>query len=67
MKTILILLIRFYQILAPKRVRESCRFKPSCSEYMILSLNKFGVGQGLKEGIKRLRKCKPPYGGIDYP
>ncbi|WP_394698292.1 membrane protein insertion efficiency factor YidD [Labilibaculum manganireducens] len=67
MKSIFIAFIRLYQNTAPKRIRESCRFEPSCSEYMIISLNKFGVKDGLKKGIKRLRKCKPPYGGIDYP
>jgi len=60
-------LIHFYQKTAPRRVRESCRFEPSCSEYMILSLNKFGLIEGLKKGIVRLQKCKPPFGGTDYP
>ncbi len=67
MKLLIIFLIRLYQNIAPKKIRESCRFEPSCSEYMILSLNKFGVRDGIKKGIKRLGKCKPPYGGIDYP
>lgn len=67
MRTILIGIIRIYQKIAPKRVRESCRFEPSCSEYMILSLNKFGTIKGLNKGIKRLKKCTPPFGGQDYP
>ena len=60
-------LIHFYQRTAPRRIRESCRFEPSCSEYMILSLEKFGLINGLKKGITRLKKCKPPFGGTDYP
>jgi len=60
-------LIKFYQKTAPKRIRESCRFEPSCSEYMILSLEKFGFFSGIRRGIQRLKRCKPPYGGIDYP
>lgn len=67
MRTIIIKLIRFYQHTAPARLRRSCRFEPSCSEYMILSIQKFGVLVGIKRGINRLIHCRPPYGGVDYP
>lgn len=40
-------LIQFYQWTAPKRVRNSCRFEPSCSEYMISAINKYGVKNGV--------------------
>ncbi len=67
MKKILILIAHLYQKTAPKRIRNSCRFEPSCSEYMILSLNKYGVWKGLSKGLGRLKRCKIPNGGIDYP
>jgi len=67
MKRFLIYLILVYQKYAPRRIRQSCRFEPSCSNYMMQALNKYGVSTGLYKGIIRLFKCKPPNGGIDYP
>lgn len=66
-KHVLIWFIKLYQRLAPERVRNKCRFEPSCSQYMILALQKYGFFKGLKKGINRLKRCKPPNGGVDYP
>lgn len=65
LKVILIWLVRLYQRFASQKTRERCRFEPSCSEYMILALQKYGVIKGLSKGIRRLRRCKPPNGGFD--
>lgn len=63
--------IRLYQHFAPDRVRLKCRFEPSCSQYMILAIEKYGVFSGLIKGIKRLGKCNNRgngmRGGIDFP
>jgi len=67
MKYILVFFIRLYQKTAPARIRNSCLFEPTCSEYMALSIKKYGVKIGLKKGIDRLKRCKIPNGGIDYP
>jgi putative membrane protein insertion efficiency factor len=67
MEVFFIKLVRFYQKIAPKEVRDSCRFIPTCSEYMILSIEKHGVLKGISRGIERLLRCKVPNGGIDYP
>jgi putative membrane protein insertion efficiency factor len=67
MRYILILFIRLYQKAAPARIRNSCRFEPTCSEYMALSIQKYGVRKGVKKGIDRLIRCKPPNDGLDYP
>jgi len=67
MKKIVIFFIRLYQKTAPDRIRNSCRFEPSCSEFMILSLQKYGTRKGLINGLNRLKRCKKPNGGIDYP
>jgi putative membrane protein insertion efficiency factor len=66
-KSVLIWLVKFYQRVAPARVRERCRFEPSCSQYMILSLKKYGFFKGLRLGLDRLNRCKPPNGGYDEP
>ena len=67
MKKFIIKLIRIYQKKAPKNIREACLYKPSCSEYMILAIEKYGVFVGIYKGVKRILRCKYPNGGIDYP
>lgn len=67
MKKIIIWVIHLYQKKAPYYIRSSCRFEPSCSEYMILSVEKYGCFKGVYKGIRRLLRCKPPNGGVDYP
>ena len=66
-KNILLLLIFLYQKAAPMAIREACLFTPSCSEYMRMSILKYGVCRGVKKGFNRLRRCRPPNGGIDEP
>ncbi len=63
----IIYMIRIYQKYKPKKFKNRCLFIPSCSQYMILSLKKYGLIKGLYLGIKRLFRCKPPNGGLDYP
>ncbi len=60
-------LILFYQKYAPEHIRCSCLFYPSCSQYMILAINKYGLIKGLLKGTKRIFRCHPPNGGEDYP
>ena len=67
MKRIVICLIRLYQRFAPASIRNKCRFEPSCSQYMILSLQKHGLWKGLRKGINRLRRCNTTDGGFDFP
>ena len=67
LKYFMIGLVLLYKIVAPQKVRDRCRFEPTCSTYMIMSINKYGVIVGVIKGIKRLLRCKPPHGGIDLP
>ena len=46
--------VRFYQHYAPEDIRRKCILKPTCSEYMILAVNKYGVFTGMKKSIYRL-------------
>ena len=66
-KAICINLVKIYQRYAPEAIRRKCRFEPSCSEYMILAIEKYGVLKGLFKGIDRLKRCNINGGGIDYP
>ena len=66
-KKIIIWLVHLYQNKAPDAVRLRCVFEPSCSEYMILAIEKYGVVRGVWKGIQRLGRCHAPNGGKDYP
>ncbi len=67
MKKIIITMIILYQKYAPEDVRGACLFEPCCSEYMRISLEKYGTARGLIRGLKRLSRCRYPNGGIDEP
>jgi uncharacterized protein len=60
-------LIRLYQRAAPARVRGRCRFTPTCSEYAILAIEKYGLAGGSVRAFGRLLRCRSPHGGIDEP
>ena len=66
-KKFLLTIITLYQKYAPEAVRSSCIFEPCCSEYMRLSVIKYGTLKGFIRGIKRILRCRYPNGGIDEP
>ncbi|MGN1419173.1 MAG: membrane protein insertion efficiency factor YidD [Acutalibacteraceae bacterium] len=59
--------VKIYQHFAPETLRNKCRFEPSCSEYMILAIEKYGLLKGIKKGICRLKRCNTDNGGFDFP
>lgn len=67
LKKTLILLIELYQHYAPDRIRRRCMMLPSCSEYGISAIKKYGVAIGVRKTYLRLtQKCKGYY-EVDYP
>ena len=66
-KRAVICCVRIYQRYAPETVRRKCRFEPSCSEYMILAIEKYGFFKGVAKGINRLKRCNINDGGYDMP
>lgn len=66
-KRMFICAIKLYQKYAPDSLRNKCRFEPSCSEYMILAIEKYGLIKGLQKGICRLKRCNIDGGGYDFP
>ena len=56
-----------YKAFAPLGVRDRCRFTPTCSTYMIMAINKYGLIIGFLKGLYRISRCRPPNGGVDYP
>jgi uncharacterized protein len=67
MKTLLIFFVRAYQIfLSPLLPANTCRFYPTCSQYSIDALRKYGALKGAWLSLKRIGKCHPYHeGGYD--
>tara|TARA_B100000941_G_C28124157_1_gene359565 strand:+ start:124 stop:375 length:252 start_codon:yes stop_codon:yes gene_type:complete len=59
MTKILIIIIKIYQYFVSPLLGDRCRFLPSCSDYFIEALKKYGLLRGLKLGSKRILKCHP--------
>lgn len=59
MKTILILIIKFYRYFISPLKPPSCRFIPTCSEYAILAIEKYGVFRGGFKAVRRILRCHP--------
>ena len=58
MKTILIKLIKLYQI-TPLSSHSNCRFRPTCSTYAIKAIEEYGAIKGSYLAIKRILRCRP--------
>ena len=66
MKKILIIIIKLYKLILSPVLPDSCRFSPTCSEYSIEALNKYGAFKGSFLTIKRIFRCHPFHpGGFD--
>ena len=60
------MMIRFYQKAISPGHPPSCRFWPTCSEYAIEAVQKYGVARGLLKATVRVLKCNPFHpGGYD--
>ena len=62
---LLILPIKFYRLCISPLLPPSCRFTPTCSQYAIEALSKYGPFKGLYLTVKRLLRCRPG-GGSGY-
>ena len=61
----LILLARFWQLGPSRILPPTCRYAPSCSEYAIQAVRKYGAIKGSWLGFKRLMRCHP-WGGSGH-
>lgn len=60
--------VRLYQICLRPLLPALCRFEPSCSEYFIGAVRKYGPVRGACKGVGRLCRCHPwSQGGYDPP
>lgn len=60
--------VRFYQLFIGPMLGANCRFTPSCSQYMIEAVQKYGAIRGSWKGVRRICRCHPYHpGGYDPP
>jgi uncharacterized protein len=58
--------IRIYKIVLSPFLGNHCRFYPTCSDFMVQAIRKYGLAKGLWLGLKRLGRCHPFHvGGLD--
>ena len=63
-----IFLVRIYQRLISPLLGPMCRFEPTCSQYFILAIQKYGLVIGAAKGCWRILRCHPWHpGGHDPP
>ena len=66
MRTVLILLVRGYQVTLSPLLPASCRYYPSCSAYAIEALQRYGALRGTWLAVRRIARCHPfRAGGYD--
>jgi hypothetical protein len=65
-RRVFVLPIRLYQLLLSPVVGERCKYYPSCSEYAVQAIGRFGILRGLVLAGWRLLRCNPwSRGGFD--
>ena len=69
MKKLIIFLVKVYKKLISPIFENwgiQCKYRPTCSEYVVQAVEKYGVFKGCLLGVKRILKCNPFYkGGYD--
>lgn len=65
---LMVLAVRGYQIGISPWLGKNCRFHPSCSQYFIEAVQKYGAFRGGWKGACRICRCNPFHpGGYDPP
>jgi len=66
MKSLLLLLLRFYKAAVSPLLPPACRFYPTCSEYASEAIGRYGALRGGWMSVRRLSRCHPFHrGGYD--
>lgn len=66
MKALLIALFKTYRYVISPSLGRNCRFHPSCSEYAIEAVQKYGAWRGGWLAVRRVLRCHPFHpGGYD--
>lgn len=64
----LVLMVRCYQRLVSPWLPNACRYQPTCSEYAVLAVRRYGPLRGMLKALGRIARCHPwGRGGYDPP
>jgi putative membrane protein insertion efficiency factor len=63
MRAILVSFLRSYQYLFRPMLGANCRFAPSCSDYAIEAIDKYGAFKGAMLAVRRVLRCHPYHSG----
>ena len=63
MKRLLLAVVRFYRKYISPLTRPSCRFIPTCSEYALQAIERYGAWKGGWLAVKRICRCHPFHRG----
>ena len=66
MKFLLLALVKFYRMCISPMFPPSCRYVPTCSEYALIAIERYGAWKGGWLAVKRICRCHPWHeGGYD--
>lgn len=66
MRWLFVLIVRAYQMVLSPLLPPACRYYPSCSNYAIEALEKYGAWRGGGMAVRRILRCHPfRPGGFD--
>ncbi len=63
MQRLTLFLLRFYKRRISPLLPSACRFRPTCSEYMMEAVTRHGALRGIGMGLARIARCHPFHGG----
>jgi len=67
MKTFLLFVLKFYRRYISPLKPPTCRFIPTCSDYAVQAVEKYGVKKGGWLAVKRVLRCNPFFPGGNDP
>jgi uncharacterized protein len=59
--------VRLYQRVISPVLPARCKYHPSCSEYAVVAVRRYGILRGVTLAVWRLLRCNPwSHGGVDF-
>jgi len=65
LRKLYVLPIKIYKLFISPLLPMACRYSPTCSDYTVAAIYKYGIIRGSFMGIKRILRCHP-WGGSGY-
>jgi uncharacterized protein len=68
LRSVFVAPLRVYQRIVSPALGPRCKYYPSCSEYAVGAVKRYGILRGAVLAVWRLLRCNPlSHGGVDYP